>query len=105
MNKDQMQAAFGGPRRKKQLDEAAAYISKADDEEKKKPALTKSGKEAVSARTMCLSLSVRQAEQIEKIAAVQRRKKAAVVREAIDAYLKKHQQEVQRYDAFWGDEG
>lgn len=97
MNK-KLDQAFGNRRAK--ADEAADFISAAEEQAGKKPAHKSNGAEAVSARTMCLSLSVRQEEAIDRLSLIQRKSKAAVVREAIDAYLKRHQKELDKYDAF-----
>lgn len=102
MTNEKLQAGFAA--RKKKHDEAADYISSAEVEAAQKPAYKSNGKEAVSARTMCISLSVRQQEAIDKISVVQRKSKAAIVREAIDMYLKRHQADIDKYDAFFGSE-
>lgn len=100
MNK-KLDQAFGSRRAK--ADEAADFISAAEVEAGKKPAQKSNGKEAVSARTMCLSLSVRQEEGITKVAMVSQKSKAAIVREAVDMYLKRHQKDIEKYDAFFGN--
>lgn len=89
---------------KKKTDEAADFISAAEVEAGKKPSVKSNGKEAVSARTMCLSLAVRQEVALDKLSVVLRKSKSAVVREAIDMYLKRHQKDIEKYDAFFGDQ-
>ena len=100
MNK-KLDQAFGARRAK--ADEAADFISAAETEASKKPTHKSNGAEAVSARTMCLSLSARQEDSVAKLSVVMRKSKAAVVREAIDMYLKRHQKEIEKYDAFFGE--
>lgn len=100
MNK-KLDQAFGA--RRKTEDAAADFVSAAEEACKKKPAYKSTGKEAVSARTMCLSLSTRAEDAVAKLSVVQRRSKAAVVRTAIDEYLRKHQKEIDKYDAFFGE--
>lgn len=101
MTSSKLNTAFGGGTRKKR-EAAEEFISKATEEQGKKPAYKEDGTEAVSARSMCLSLSVRQDESIGKLSVVLQKSKAAIVREAIDMYLKRHRQEIEKYDAFFG---
>jgi len=100
MNK-KLDQAFGARRAK--ADEAADFISAAETAASKKPSHKSNGKEAVSARTMCLSVSVRQEDSIEKLSVVKRKSKAAIVREAIDMYIKRYQKDIDKYDAFFGE--
>lgn len=90
--------AFGAKKVKE--DEAASFISTAEAARGQKPAELADGSEAVSARSMCLSLSVRQNETIEKLAFIQKKSKAAVVREAIDLYIKRNKKDIEEYEAF-----
>lgn len=101
MTNKKLEGSFSKPKRK--ADEAADFISAAEVEAGKKPAYTQSGKEAVSARKMCLSLSVREEEAIDKLSVVQRKSKAAIVREAIDLYIKRNAKDIEKYDAFFGE--
>lgn len=100
MNK-KLDAAFGA--RKKEDDTAADFLGAADTAKKKRPAQKSNGKEAVSARSMCLSMTVSQDDALAKIAMVTRKSRAAVAREAIDMYIKRHQKDIEKYDAFFGD--
>lgn len=43
-------------------------------------------------------------QDIEKVAAVQRSSMNRVILEAISDYLEKHQDDIQRYNAFFGEE-
>lgn len=97
-----LDAAFGA--RKQQEDTAAEFLGAAQEAKKKKPTHKSNGKEALSARRMCLPLTARQESAIDKIAMVRRVSRAAVVREALDLYIKRHQKDIDRYDAFFGEE-
>lgn len=93
--------AFGA--RRAEQDEAAAFISSAETAASKESPYKSNGKEKAAYKTLCISVSLRQEEAIDKLAMVKRKSKAAIVREAIDMYVKRHQKDIDKYDAFFGE--
>lgn len=99
MANKKLDSAFDKPKRQK--DEAEDFISAAEVEAGKKSAYTKSGKEALSARKMCISLTVKQEEAIGKLSTMMQVSRSSIVRDAIDTYISRHKSELKQYDDFF----